>query len=1028
MPDPQGRPPVNAVDQSLATWRAAFDDVARQAHDSHTLFDEALSDADSEDAHAGALVALARVRARGEHAIAAIANLTHRVEQLHAEWRAARRYDPDVVQGLAEELAARVAADAVSGAREWLAEILEAVDAGEWDAAETLAGSELGWPAELAAGARELRDGARQWRRGDHTAGLELMERLGDGDLDGWRRVLSLELRSRAYRLAAWVSLRHLKDAGLAEEHLGTAITLWPHAGRMHAERAAYYLSTGDLDMAATDAQRSVELATDDAAGYLELGIWAELSGDFDDADEFYRRALTLLPTFEVARLGRRVALMDPPGRLLTRAAEVLLDARRPRDALLIAEQALHADQRGPELHPQAATHDVRALALEQLKDREPAEAAAAALEAGRLHAWNGNVHWAIERFERALALDDGLREVGWLLADARLTTSLPVGATLTDQPTVQRALETWEGWAAKVGPPQGATSWAYLTRAMIADLGTQRPEADRLAGIWDALLYVEKALLHDRVDPQRWGYAAQYLRFLHLDELAFEAADRGYELGSAERQVLAERLAQLAHRGPLDEADRLARELVTMFGNDPWVSAARAWLAIHSDRATRYVRGLELLELPIAGGNDPSWYYEMRALCHVGRRDLDAARADFREMLVRALPVDGPTKCRLELAAVALGDATQAARWSAEAARDPTSRPITRLTADAFAAFARGELDAATELLTRAATHATSVVELHDVCDLTLLRLPLLDGDDDTLLARERAVAAVAAGPVKEREQALRRTPPSADQELADALAASAAEDAPHPVARVALLAVKARRDAQAGRLSEAAASYQELISSSFEPEAALGLTRALRGLARQQASAGHVDRVRELTARMSALGNVSGADVATTVASALESSGRRSAARERLETAITTSTDDRERAKLHQRAGELALADDDLDDASTHFQAALDIAGDADHGRRGQVQIRMALIAVLRDDPAAAREHLIATARAWKDGGAIDPTAALIGELDGLTRLRHGGWEVAAREALELVERAVASGGAKAELEPLRRELGFE
>ena len=55
------------------------------------------------------------------------------------------------------------------------------------------------------------------------------------------------------------------------------------------------------------------------------------------------------------------------------------------------------------------------------------------------------------------------------------------------------------------------------------------------------------------------------------------------------------------------------------MFGNDPWVSAARAWLAIHSAGESRYSLGLARLELPIAGGNDPSWYYEMRALCHAG-------------------------------------------------------------------------------------------------------------------------------------------------------------------------------------------------------------------------------------------------------------------------------------------------------------------------------------------------------------------------------------------------------------------------
>ena len=278
-----------------------------------------------------------------------------------------------------------------------------------------------------------MRAALARWSDGKHAAGLELLELLGEAGLDAWERVLDPELRSRAYRLAAWVALRRLRDPARAEQHLGSALELWPYAGRMHAERAAYFLSIGDLDRAATDAQLSVELARDDAAGYLELGIWAELSGDFDDADQFYRKTLNLLPTFDVVRLGTRVSLMDPPGRLLTRAAEVLLASNRPGDALRVAEQALQADQRGPELHPQAAALKVRSLALERLKDRSGRGGRRRGRGRQALR-WNGDVATAIERFERAAELDESLDEVGWLLADARLTTSLPLGATLTNQ------------------------------------------------------------------------------------------------------------------------------------------------------------------------------------------------------------------------------------------------------------------------------------------------------------------------------------------------------------------------------------------------------------------------------------------------------------------------------------------------------------------------------------------------------------------------------------------------------------------
>lgn len=1018
-----------ALDDLVTTWSSSFDGLSEEAVHGRRLFDEALADADSEDGHARALLALSDVRRRGRLSIQALDGLTHRVEELRAEWRAARRYDPQVVARRIAELAAKNADDPRSRAQEWLLEVFDALDVLEWKAVEGLAGGGLPWPDALRDGARRIQDHLARWSIGEYGAGLELMELLGDARLDGWADVLSPELRSRAYRLAAWLSLRRLKEPARAGQHLGRAIQLWPHAGRMHAERAAYYLSIGDLDRAATDAQHAVELSKDDSAGYLELGIWAELSGDFEDADEFYRKAVGLMPTFDVARLSTRVSLIDPPGRLLTLAAQVLLDGNRPRDALQVADEALKADMRGSELHPQVRAHLVRSLALERLEDRPRSEAASAAIEAGKLYVWNGEVHRGIEQFERALKLDDQLEQAGWLLADARLTTSLPLGTITPDQRAVTRARQTWEQWADRLGPPHGDTSWAYLTRAVIADLATQDPGANRLVGIWEALMYVEKALVHDAVDAQRWGYAAQYLRYVHLEELAFEASDRGYKLSAGDRQVLAERIPQLANRGRFDEAERVAEELVTMFGNDPGVSAARAWLALHSDRPTRYVDSLGLLDLPLAEGNDPSWYYEMRALCHLALGDVDAAREDFRELLNNSPPVDGTTKCRLAVAAVALGDPDEAARWSSEASEDPTSRPITCLAADAFAAFARDDVDSAIELLSRATQLATSVVELQDIVEMTLLRLPLLTDDSALADARERAIHTLSDGPVRERERLLAENPPDPDHELEQALATYAGGDEVHDLIHTTLQVIRARRHVSAGQLAEAASAYQSLLGSDFEPEATIGLMRTLHRLAEELAAVGEVEQVRSLTDRVSALGKVSGGEAATVVAAALERVGRYSEAREQLETALTTAVHTGDRTRLHQRAGGLAVAEGDLERASAHLLAALDSARQSNtSGRVGQVQIRLALVAILRDDLVAAGEHLLAAVRAWRTAGALEPAAVLIGELRGLQHLRQGEWEAAAGKALELVRSAADAGAVEdvgAALAPLKREL---
>jgi tetratricopeptide (TPR) repeat protein len=333
--------------------------------------------------------------------------------------------------------------------------------------------------------------------------------------------------------------------------------------------------------------------------------------------------------------------------------------------------------------------------------------------------------------------------------------------------------------------------------------------------------------------------------------------------------------------------------------------------------------------------------------------------------------------------------------------------------------------VDTAREVLARAADRATSGVQLRELVERMLLELRLLAGDAEAAAARERAVREFEAGTVGQREEALASNPPNPDYELEVALATYADEDVIH----TALLALKARRQAHTGRFDEAAACYQQLVGSRFEPEATLGLTRALRGLAREQAAEGDVEQVRQLMAHMTELGDTTPAEAATAVAAALERSGKYADASEQLETAIAMASDERERSKLHQRAGGLALAQDDLDRAGSHFRAALEIArGYEAHGRIGQLHIRMALISVLREDRSEAGAHLVAAARAWKEGGALDPTAALVAELHGLEHSRGGSFEAAAREAVTLVQTAANGAGQELEaaLTPLQRELG--
>ena len=824
MPDSPADDQLSALDDAARRWHAALGTIRDEAPGVGEALDEALRRAGSTAPYDRARATLRHVAADGSAALGAVRKLVDRVEALRGEWTAAHRYTDEAVRVLVEELRAGLAAGVEAGARRWLYEILDAADDGAENATARIATADLPWPAELRAGAERVGAALARWREGGRAPDLEPIEELADRRLPAWEGILTPELQSRAHRFAAWVALRTTGNQELAGRHLDEAINLYGFSGRMHAEKAAFHLFAGDFDRAVADAHNAIEIDRHEPFGHLALGMWAELTGKFSGADDIYRRGLDRMHAADIRRISQRTSLVDPPGRLLKAAAAKLLEAGDAQVALELAEEALAGGVRGTEAHPEAEVQVIRRRALE--RRNAPAEAAAAALDAARMCIWNGDMDCAIEELGRAIELNT-THDAGWLLADAILAKSFPLGVAEPDQEMVERALSTWERWSAKLGePPRGSTSWAYLTRAIIADLQSQRPDADRRAGILEAILFVEKALCHDDTDAQRWGYAARFLRYAGLEELAFEAVKRGYALAATDRQVLAERLPLLANRREFDTAEQAAEQLVTMYGADPWVSAVRAWLALHHGR--RYGEALELLELPLREGNDQAWYREMEALAHLGRGDIERAHDSYRRLL-EVPPTDGNTKYRLALAALALGDHERARTWLDDAREDSTTRRSSYVMTRAIEALAEDAPDDAARMLDEAVRLCSSAVAVDDVLYETMLAMRALVRGENWAAEHERMLREAIAETVASHLEALAKEPPTADAELERALA-DVPPRGPVSDAQTALFAVAARRHRAAGRHDEATRIYERLRGSRFEPEAAMGLERASR------------------------------------------------------------------------------------------------------------------------------------------------------------------------------------------------------
>jgi tetratricopeptide (TPR) repeat protein len=917
-----------------------------------------------------------------------------RIDRLDAEERerlAERRYEPEGLAALKAELAA-LAAPPRDGARprphaaarRWLEELFTAIRASEREAAAAIAA----FPSvggELAAGADLVR-GLITRLRADEAAGLELAERLAAGELDGWDRVLDAATRARAHRLAALFSIRARHDVERARGHVAEAVRLEPQNGVNHAERAFVALYAGDLAAAAADAHEAIELTPGDAGGHLALGLWAELGSEHADAEAAYVRGLDRLTVYAIGHVARRASVVEPSGLLLILAAERLLEAGRPERALELAAAALTAGVRGRTAYPDVRVYRLRHRALERLG--RTVEAGAAASEAGKRHLWNEEPAAAGEELEAAVDLAPDLAEPWWLLAEARLRLA-------RDGAGYASAMETWDTARRRFGPPAGDDSWAYVTRALVLiQLATEAN--DRVAAHWAALLELERALVHSPWDGSTLGVAAGYLRALGLQELAFEAAERGHELAPADRTVLNERMALLANRGRFAEASAAGRDLVAVYGDDPWVYGVLAWLALHEGR---YEEALGYVALPLTTGYDLTWYLEVSALSRLSLGDVEAARADYRQALDlladgQVVETRGEIGFTICVAYLVVGRLEEARRWSETvsartfSATDDVSLPAAR----ALVAFARDDVDGGVRQLRCAMAMTAGSRDVIDLQRHFPLRLQVLPGDADDARRRQEAATAVLDAEAPLRLAALAtEEPPTAEAELQRVRQDGAGE----PAAILTLAALDARRRADRGDLDGAAEAYEALRGTAFEPEATAGLRRILQARSEAALAAADVDGVRRSQARLAELGAVDPTAALLTVVQALRAAGDDEGARRELEAAETR--DD----LVEQALGDLALTAGDAVAAEAHYARALELT--TDPGRQAQLETRAALAELSAGHAVKAASHVSAAVRRWREAGAFDAITAAAREAQAAVRdARHSPRVQAAVDAL--------------------------
>ena len=313
-------------------------------------------------------------------------------------------------------------------------------------------------------------------------------------------------------------------------------------------------------------------------------------------------------------------------------------------EALRIVELALSMDL-GDENYPEAPVQQFKADLLANLGQNSAA--AQWYYEAGRRYTWRDESKTAARLLERAVSLKKNYPEACWSWMDAERILAYDEKPPFVNRQALERSLTAWRtglysGW------PDKTFSWAYLTRALVCELEARLDPSRRLNHWWNAIRWLEAALVLDPSDADSWAYLGRFFRYMDLESNGDVVTRRALELDQDNLAALEERSAVLANRGRFEEAGPIndrRRELAA----NTWADAVGAYILIGQANAaaaqvlytgqslpesppwlSNFEEALRVLEPLVSVEEEDTWYLEMYASClySLPGREEEAMRA----------------------------------------------------------------------------------------------------------------------------------------------------------------------------------------------------------------------------------------------------------------------------------------------------------------------------------------------------------------------------------------------------------------
>lgn len=546
------------------------------------------------------------------------------VEELEASQARQVQYSERWWQWKQKTLYETLQNDPLKGLYQWLRTYAKALIAWELGMCEKLANEPFPFPLQAVDVPTLFQKGTQAIIDEKYQQALDMLACLTKAaSMSQLDNILKKSERATLLVFMGRIFLYKISDSEAALNFFEQAQKLAPENGRPNAALGEYYRLKNEREKAMWFYKQAIELSSKQPDGYIGKGLLYEDQELWDEADDCYEEAM------EVVREGRDIEvalnkLIAPiSGNVYLQLARVYKKRQDLERALQAVTRALSMGIKDQGEYPERIGYRLQGEILELLERRT--EAAQAHFEAGRRFGWRNELTLAVEILTHANELNPSYIPIYWQLSETLRISSYQMTPPYVDQELIKKSLATWEqGYT--IEPPSSDYSWAYIVRALINEQLARLPNAQQWALWWEAITYVERAIVLSKANYKNWIFLGRYYRFLRTDANALQATSKAIDYDPDDLDALDERAAILANVGEFDAAEEVIAKRQKMEENI-WIDAVKAFILIHKGS---YKEALEILQRVLQATPDEIWYHSLRGLCYLMLDEPQRAREDY--------------------------------------------------------------------------------------------------------------------------------------------------------------------------------------------------------------------------------------------------------------------------------------------------------------------------------------------------------------------------------------------------------------